>query len=94
MAGEHIMADAGELSDKALAVFAFAAYHQLESGQPVTRVIRGDGKGHRADEAAVQELTERGLADIQGNDIAFSEGGLSVLAAAIDGLKASARDAS
>ncbi|ACL60734.1 hypothetical protein [Methylobacterium nodulans] len=27
------------LSDKALSVFAFAAYHQLDSGQKVSRVL-------------------------------------------------------
>lgn len=86
------MPDASELSDEALAVFAFAAYHQLSSGQPVTRVIRDDGKGHRADEAAVQELTERGLAQVESNDIAFSADGLSVLSGAMDAFRNSVRD--
>jgi hypothetical protein len=52
----------GDLSDKGLAIFAFAAYHQLESGQPVTKVIREDGKGHKADEEGVSELERLGLA--------------------------------
>ena len=79
------------LSDKAVAVFAFAAYHQLESGQPVTSVVRSDGKGHQADEDAVSELTDRGLVELKGNDICFTSEGLSVLARAVDGLKGAAR---
>jgi hypothetical protein len=75
------------LSDKAVAVFAFAAYHQLESGQPVTKVIREDGKGHKADAEAVTELEGLKLAETTGNDIVFTESGLSVLAKAVDGLR-------
>ena len=77
----------GALSDKAVAVFAFAAYHQLESGQPVTKVIREDGKGHKADQEAVGELERLKLAQTTGNDIVFTESGLSVLAKAVEGLR-------
>ncbi len=76
------------MSDKAVAVFAFAAYHQLESGQPVTKVIRQDGKGHKADEEAVSELETLKLAEAAGNDIVFTESGLSVLAKAVEALRA------
>lgn len=55
------MADLSGLSDGALAVFAFAAYHELSSGQRVLSVVREDGAGHRANAAAVDELDERGL---------------------------------
>ena len=41
------------LSDKALAVFAFAIFHQLESSKPVSHVVLSDGAGHRADPDAV-----------------------------------------
>ena len=75
------------LSDKAVAVFAFAAYHQLESGQPVKKVIREDGNGHKADEEAVGELERLNLAKAEGNDITFSESGLATLAKAIEGLR-------
>ncbi|MBV9076676.1 MAG: hypothetical protein JO048_04230 [Methylobacteriaceae bacterium] len=85
------MPNTSDLSDKAVAVFAFAAYHQLTSGQPVKSVIREDGKGHRADDEAIGELESRHLITIEGNDIAFSQDGLSVLASAIDGLKGAAR---
>ena len=86
-------ADTSSLSDRALAVFAFAAYHELESGQPVKKVIRQDGKGHQADEEAVKELEAGGFVSVDGNDIAFSESGLTVLKSSIDGLKSSARQA-
>lgn len=79
-----------DLSDKALAVFAFAAYHQLESGQPVAKVIRSDGAGHQADPAAVTELGERSLATVAGNDIVFTEMGLKVLGQVIEGLRTAA----
>lgn len=74
------------LSDKALAVFAFAAYHQLSSGQPVTKVVREDGRGHKADEDAVSELQARDLVVVEGHDIRFSDEGLRLLSAAIEGL--------
>ena len=87
------MPDTTDLSDKAVAVFAFAAYHQLTSGQPVKSVVREDGKGHKADDEAVQELEERKLASVSGSEIAFSDDGLKVLASAIEGLKSAARAA-
>jgi chromosome segregation and condensation protein ScpB len=87
------MPDTQDLSDKAIAVFAFAAYHQLTSGQPVTSVIREDGKGHKADESAIDELTGKDLVEITGKDITFSESGLRVLASAVEGLKRAARSA-
>ena len=76
-----------DLDDGALSIFAFAAYHQLESGQAVTRVIRRDGKGHKADEAGVAVLVEHDLAEIRGEDVAFTPAGLAVLGRAIEGLR-------
>jgi len=58
-----------DLSDKALSVFAFAAYHQLLSGQTVSRVTRRDGAGHEADPEAVAELEARGLVTATASDI-------------------------
>lgn len=87
------MPSTSELSDKAIAVFAFAAYHQLESGQPVKSVVLSDGKGHKADEEAVAELQAQGLATTSGNDIVFTDEGLGVLAAAVNGLRSAARGA-
>jgi len=62
----------GRLSDKALAVFAFAIFHELESGKPVSHVILSDGAGHRADPEAVSELERLGLATTDGNRLAFT----------------------
>jgi hypothetical protein len=59
------------LSDKALSVFAFAAYHQLSSGQKVSSVIRRDGEGHAADPEAVEELTRAGLVEATDKELAF-----------------------
>ena len=75
------------LSDKAVAVFAFAAYHQLESGQTVTSVVQRDGAGHKADDEAIAELTERGLVSADGNTIQFTRHGEAVLNTVIDGLR-------
>lgn len=75
------------LSDKALAVFAFAAYHQLESGEPVTGVVRRDGAGHHADEEAIRELREAGLVTIDENRVSFSDQGEAVLGALIGALR-------
>lgn len=85
------MPETTELSEKAVAVFAFAAYHQLESGQPVKSVVLSDGKGHKADAGAVSELQARGLVDVEGNDITFTQGGLAILARAVQGLGDAAR---
>jgi chromosome segregation and condensation protein ScpB len=75
------------LSNKALAVFAFAAYHQLESGQTVSRVVQSDGAGHKADEAAIAELEGRGLVRADGQAIHFTDEGEAALRSAIDGLR-------
>jgi hypothetical protein len=80
-----------DLSDKALAVFAFGAYHQLESGQAVTSVIRDDGHGHKADDEAVAELQSAGLVEAGAGDITFTSQGLTLLSRAIAGLKTAAR---
>ena len=78
------------LSDKALAVFAFALYHQLESGEPVSRVVLSDGAGRQADGDAVDQLQRAGLATVDGNWIAFTEAGLGRIAALADAARSSA----
>ena len=75
------------MSDRAMAVFAFAAYHQLGTGQKVSRVVQRDGAGHRADGEAVRELEERGLATADGHDIAFTPDGERVLEGAVEALR-------
>jgi hypothetical protein len=75
------------LSDKALAVFAFAAYHQLESGQRVSKVVQRDDSGHRADADAVHELSLREFVRADGEHIHFTEEGERVLQALIGELR-------
>jgi hypothetical protein len=84
---EDSMASMQGLSDKALAVFAFAAFHQLESGQKVASVVQRDGAGHQADDEAVAELTERGLAKADGSLIHFTREGEQALERVIAGLR-------
>ncbi|HEU6440776.1 MAG TPA: hypothetical protein VFF38_00330 [Microvirga sp.] len=75
------------LSDEALAVFAFAAYHQLSSGQIVRSVVQRDGAGHKASDAAVSELAGRGLVEADGDEIRFTEEGEQALQAFVSGLR-------
>ena len=75
------------LSDKAIAVFAFAAYHQLSSGEAVVDVVLKDGAGHAADPAAIAELETNGLVTANGERATFTESGKVKLAAVIAGLK-------
>jgi hypothetical protein len=75
------------LSDKAVAVFAFAAYHQLESGQRVSSVVQQDGAGHKADDQAVAELQQCGLIQADGSSLKFTAEGERILQTAIDGLR-------
>lgn len=77
------------LSDKALGIFAFAAYHQLTSGETVTEVISADGKGHRADPEGVAALAAAGLATEDNGRVAFTPEGMARLAAVLDALRES-----
>lgn len=87
------MASMQGLSDKASAVFAFAAYHQLASGQRVSSVVRRDGAGHSADDEAVAELEARGLATADDAAITFTAAGEEALQAVVAGLKRALRGA-
>ncbi|MCB5173775.1 MULTISPECIES: hypothetical protein [Microvirga] len=75
------------LSEAALAVFAFAAYHQLASGQAVRSVVQRDGVGHKASDAAVAELRDRGLIEADGEEIRFTQGGEEALQAVISSIR-------
>ncbi len=83
------MADLSGLSDEALAVFAFAAYHELSSGQRVSSVVQKDDAGHRASDAAVDELDGRGLVRADGRAIVFTPAGEE----ALQGIVAAIRNA-
>lgn len=75
------------LGDKAMGIFAFAAYHQLTSGETVTEVISADGKGHKADPAGVAALEAAGLAKEGEGRVAFTPEGLTRLASVIEALR-------
>lgn len=81
------MTDITGLSNEALAVFAFAAYHQLSSGQMVRSVIQRDGNGHKASDQAVAELTGRGLIEADGQEIRFTAEGEKALQTLISRIK-------
>ena len=81
------MTDLSGLSDEALAVFAFAAYHQLSSGQMVRSVVQKDGAGHKASEKAVEELKSRGLIEADGTEIRFTPQGEEALQGVISGIR-------
>lgn len=75
------------LSDRGIAVFAFAAYHQLTSGETVTDVVLSDGAGHAADPEAIAELETAELAKVEGGRAVFTAQGKTVLDAAIAALR-------
>ena len=81
------MTTPNDLSDKALAVFAFAAYHQLESGDAITSVVARDGAGHRADPDAIAELQARELGELNGERFVFSIAGQVMLSQIIDRMR-------
>ena len=68
-----------QLSDKSLAVFAFALCHHFQSGSRVTEVIKEDGAGHRADPEALEELDRLGLVKTHENRVSFTDRGEAVL---------------
>jgi len=82
--------DNPQISDKGLAVFAFAIYHQLESGTRVTQVVRDDRAGHHADEDAIAELQGLGLVSIDGNRVGFTKEGEAVLDRILEAMRAAA----
>ena len=84
------MAGANGLSDKALGVFAFALYHQLSSGEPVSRIVRRDASGHKADEGAVAELTALGLVEASSDWISFTPTGLEHVRSLSEALRSAA----
>ncbi|GJE45010.1 hypothetical protein [Methylobacterium soli] len=76
------------LSDKALSIFAFAAYHRLLSGERVSSVIRRDGHGHEADPAGVAELETRGLASASETEISLGTEAQDFVDAVADAIRA------
>jgi hypothetical protein len=83
------MTTPNDLSDKALAVFAFAIYHQLESGDAVSGVTARDATGHQADPEAVEELERLELAKLENDRIVFTPAGQLMLGQLLDRLRGS-----
>ncbi|RIY02156.1 hypothetical protein D3218_07640 [Aureimonas flava] len=78
------------LSDGALSILVFAAYHSLVSGETVTRVVLDDGKGHKADAEGVREMEEAGLLDPEGGRGLLTDAGRERLDRVIDTLRQAA----
>ncbi|WP_279480014.1 hypothetical protein [Aureimonas sp. SK2] len=78
------------LSDGALSILVFAAYHSLVSGETVTRVVLDDGKGHKADAEGVREMEEAGLLDPDGERGVLTEAGRDRLNRVIETLRQAA----
>ena len=79
------------LSDKALSIFTFAAYHSLVSGEQVTRVVLDDGNGHHADSDGVAELENGGYLQPEGERGTFTEQGTAMLGRVLEALRGSVR---
>lgn len=83
------MTTPNDLSDKALAVFAFAIYHQLNSGDVVSGIAARDAAGHEADRQALNELHRLDPAHIEGGKIIFTPAGALMLQQLIDRMRGS-----
>ena len=83
------MATPNDLSDKALAVFAFAAYHQLESGDVISSLVSNDKSGHKADPAAVAELVHADLATQHEDRLRLTAAGQLMVSQIIDRIRGS-----
>ena len=81
------MTTPNDLSDHALAIFAFAAYHQLSSGEAVSSVVARDASGHAADAIGVAELVEGELADERDDRLHFTDAGQLMLSQIIDRMR-------
>ena len=81
------MTTPNDLSDKALAIFAFAAYHQLDSGDAITSIVAEDASGHKADPSAVEELTGLDLASRRGDRLHFTDAGQLMLSQIVDRIR-------
>lgn len=75
------------LSDHALSILTFAAYHSLVSGEEVKRVVLDDGKGHKADAAGVEELQKAGLLEDAGERGTLTEAGTDRLKKVLEAIR-------
>ncbi|HEV7436246.1 MAG TPA: hypothetical protein VGO22_15440 [Pseudorhizobium sp.] len=82
------------ISDKGLAVFAFAVYHQLEGGTRLREIVTDDGAAHRADAEAVEELQALGMLETDGNRLSFTDQGEVMLNSMIGSMRQAASEPS
>jgi hypothetical protein len=75
------------LSEKALSILAFAAYHQLSSGMVVRDVVLEDGAGHKAEPEGVDELTQAGMLEVDGARGTLTDKGEEMLAKVVQAIK-------
>ncbi|KMO40602.1 hypothetical protein ACQVP2_13950 [Methylobacterium aquaticum] len=80
-------AETHALSDRALSIFAFAAYHHLISGQPIGSVVRRDGSGHQADPEGAAEVERHGLATLSDDAITFTESGVALVGTTVAAIR-------
>lgn len=86
---EVMMTTPNDLNDKAPAIFAFAAFHQLESGDAITSVVANDAAGHRADPEAVAELEAKELGQLSEERFVFNVASQRMLSQIIDRIRRS-----
>lgn len=79
------------LSDKALSILTFAAYHALLSGEEVKEVVIDDGKGHHADRAGLEELQAADLIEAVGERGRFSEAGAAMVLRLVEAIRSLGR---
>lgn len=75
------------LSEKALSILTFAAYHRLASGMVVRDVVLEDGAGHKADADGVAEMQDAGLLEVNGTRGTLTDAGETRLGKVVDAIK-------
>ena len=80
-----------KLSDKALSILAFAAYHSLASGEAVGEIVIDDGNGHKADPDGLAEIQATGLIEPDGSRGRLTAAGRGALDVVLEALRASQR---
>ncbi|WP_062229080.1 hypothetical protein [Aureimonas frigidaquae] len=78
------------MTDGALSVLTFAAYHQLASGERVRDVVLRDGAGHSADAGGVEVLREAGLLTVEGDRGRLTQAGEEALDRLVEAIRAAA----
>lgn len=68
------------LNHEARSILVFAAYQELQSGEPVREIVLNDGVGHVASAKGQEELREAGLIEIGNGRARIIEDGEKVLA--------------